>query len=255
MAGGRTTLGGTRAGRGIHWNSYPMPAFPHGPTTMVKMDFWGLSAYSKYPEAAWEPWELFQFVTTTKEMQELNIRTYLVGPALVALWPFWEEFVRQIAPPLRDKHLHYYPEAEQYAHGHVCFKYERLQTNSLIAGATTKLPPAGAVGVTTVLRELTARINAGRRRAPPTPRRWPGGRSGIGRPPAPLAAGMPLRGLAKAVTLVGDGADGWTPSTNDSFAGSSSTARQGTCTCRVVALENVDCPHLSQSAKVGLGAD
>lgn len=66
---------------------------------------------------------------------------------------------------------------------------------------------------------------------------------------------MLLRGPAKAVTLVGNGADGWAPSTKCSFAGSASTARQGTCTCRVVALENVDCPHLSQWAKVGLGAD
>jgi ABC-type glycerol-3-phosphate transport system substrate-binding protein len=267
MAGGWTLVEAIQAGKGIRWNYYPMPRFPAGPTTMINVDFWGLSAYSKHPEAAWE---LFKFVTTSKQMQELNIRTNLVGPALVSMWPFWEEFVQQIAPPLRGKNLHLYGEAVQYAHGHVYFKYEPVEANNLIAQATTKLPPAGNADVATTLRELTRQIDAleqigaeqaaavaraeaaigralqgsGPLPAPP--------RTGIGRPPTPLPAGWFSVGSGGRVTLTGGGADVWTPSANASFAGAGVTARAGSFTCRVVALENVDCPYLSQWAKVGL---
>jgi len=59
---------------------------------------------------------------------------------------------------------------------------------------------------------------------------------------------------AGVYTLVGDGVDVWSPTSNCVFAGSPSTAQKAQFTCRVTGLANVDCPQPSDWVKVGLMA-
>ena len=87
---------------GFKWDFWPQPRWPHGSYTMTNPNFFAISAGTKHPDAAWE---LVRWLTVTPHWQRTLMRSVLLPPGYLPLWPEWVTVVRQVAPSLRSKNL------------------------------------------------------------------------------------------------------------------------------------------------------
>ncbi len=87
---------------GFKWDFWPQPRWPHGSYTMTNPNFFAISAGTKHPDAAWE---LVYWLTATPHWQRTLMRSVLLPPGYLPLWPEWLTVVRQVAPTLRSKNL------------------------------------------------------------------------------------------------------------------------------------------------------
>ncbi len=87
---------------GFKWDFWPQPRWPTGAYTMTNPNFFAISAGTKHPDAAWE---LVRWLTTTPHWQRTLMRSVLLPPGYLPLWPEWLTVVRQVAPSLRNKNL------------------------------------------------------------------------------------------------------------------------------------------------------
>jgi ABC-type glycerol-3-phosphate transport system substrate-binding protein len=251
------------------WRYIPYPRWPARHATDMNIDFYGISSHTKYPELAWE---LLKEVSGpgTYWQRFITMRVTLTPPCLNSLW---EEFIRiaeTVAPPLRGRNLEAFMQTALNGWGFTqqYYAYEPVQADAILGTYLSKLAaraltPAEAMaqasqqiaaletaGATyqseqnAALRVIDRDIAAGAPLPAPSV-------TGLGAPPtaAPKGAFASANGT---VTLLGDGGDVWDPTTNCVFAGTTSTAETADFVCRVTTLANVDCPHLSQWAKVGL---
>jgi hypothetical protein len=277
MAGGWDSLAIATNMRGRKWNYYSMPVFPAGrPTTMINVDFLAMNASSKYPDLAWS---LFKFASMDPTYQLFDIRTTLVNPSLVALWPEWERLVQAIAPPMRGKNLQAYQQAVQYGAGHIYFKYEPIQVNNLIGQATNQVPPGGSADVTEVFRQLSQRIDAiqaagpalaaaaartvslwrtyvGRAQAASAPIQFPAPpRSGPGVAATAANREVAFDARTGTYTLTAAGGGGVNGSNDNClFAGQAYTSSRGTFVCRLLSVAAVHATSVANGAKIGLMA-
>ena len=252
------------------WRYIPYPRWPVRHATDMNIDFYGISAQTKYPELAWA---LLKEVSGpgTYWQRFITMRVTLTPPCINSLW---EEFIRiaeTVAPPLRGKNLEAFMHTALNGWGYTqqYYEYEPVQADAILGSYLAKLP-THALTPTQAMAEAAKQIDALEvqgaryqsqqsaamavinkdvlRNAPfPTP-----GTTGIGQPPSAAAHGTVAVSASGVYTLVGDGADVWNPTTNCVFAGTMSTAQTAEFVCRVTGLANIDCPHLSQWAKVGL---
>ena len=72
--------------------------------------------------------------------------------------------------------------------------------------------------------------------------------------PATVSKYITVQQATGTYTLLGDGWDIWLSSDNGSFACLPVTATEGAWSCRVTAIANLTCPHLSQWSKFGIMA-
>jgi ABC-type glycerol-3-phosphate transport system substrate-binding protein len=257
---------------GLKWRYYEMPFFPAGRSTFINNDFYAINQYSKNPPDL--VWDIFKFLTIDRGFQLLQWKTTFVTPNQVHLWPDWLEVIYQVAPGLQGKNLEAFAHAVEYGVGQYFFKYDDPAAENIINNYYTKMF-AQQISVPLALQEAARQVNALEKAAAAT---WteaaasvaqaraeiagaergaiqvfaPPPTAGVGAPPT--AAGAAVQVRAGQYVLFGDGSDVWGGSDNCVFAGSSETATSGVYTCRLVSLSNVDCPHLSQWAKVGLMA-
>ncbi len=113
------------------WDFYPFPRFPHGRTTFGTDDFYGISAGTKHPDAAWT---LLKWLSVESEWQREMIKTQLLSPALLSLWPEWESTVQAVAPVLKDKAIHWFADAATRGEAvpPAYFRYEDAATQDLV---------------------------------------------------------------------------------------------------------------------------
>lgn len=202
------------------------------------------------------------------------MRFQLVLPPTRGFWGDWAAFVRTVAPPLAGKYLEAFTVAAQQgrAFNHPAFAYNsdgayatignyipnivnrKLSVEEGLRQATqavnafeeaSKAMALAAEKTAALLRSSSAQKGAVLFPAP--------SRKGFGVAPSAAPKGY-ITHSGGSWTLVGDGADVWTNSDNCTFAGIPWRSSSGTFTCRVVSVANIDCPHLSQWAKIGLMA-
>ena len=252
---------------GLNWDFLPMPAWPQGPTCFATSDLWGVSSNTKYPRAAFE---LVRYVATEPYFPRMFTQGWLLTPALKTIWPDWIEQVKAVVPFARDKNWAAFSDLPltNRAFTHAPFAYNSVEAYNLLqpyaTGITTrKMSVVGAstqaakqvnafeaVGPRTngsFTANMTALHAEARRSVFPQPTL-----TGQGHPPRPVTRGYFAQAPTGTYTLVGDGADVWNPTVNCVFAGTSTTATHAEFICRLTALANVNSPHLSQWAKVGL---
>ena len=254
------------------WRYIPYPRWPVRHATDMNIDFYGISAQSKYPELAWK---LLKEISGpgTYWQRFITMRVTLTPPCLNSLW---EEFIRiaeAVAPPLHGRNLEAFMHTALNGWGYTqqYYEYEPVQADGILGTYLSKLPthsltPAQAMAEAAkqvnALEVTGARYQSAQNaaiaainhdiqdKAPfPAPPK-----DGLGLPPSAPAKASFAASPAGVYTLVGSGADVWSPSTNCLFAGGPSTAQSADFICRVTGLANVNCPHLSQWAKVGLMA-
>jgi hypothetical protein len=258
--------------RGMNWRYYPMPAYPAGPSTFINNDFYAINAYSKNPPEL--VWSIFKFVVLDRGFQQLLWRTTFITPNQVPLWPDWQEMLQRVAPPLRDANIGAMAASVNFGHSHFFWKYQDPTAEGIVSNYFNEIY-AQKLSIQEGLRLATAQVNAlqsasavayakeqayataaGAEIAAVTSGRAhafaPPSRTGAGRAPVP-AAGL-VRVAAGTYTLLGDGADLWGDSDNGVFAAVASTADKGMFVARLDSIANVNCPHLSQWAKIGLMA-
>ncbi len=255
---------------GFKWDFWPSPAWPKGSTAMTNPNFFAISSSSKQPDAAWE---LLYWLTIEPYWQRALMRTALLPPGYLPLWDEWVTTVQQVAPTLRGKNLSVF--AQQVHSGIMCgglhFAYEDTQAHTILQNWFTQIDQR-KVSVSDGFRQAAQEVNAleatgAKMQAAQTARilaveasvrsgatLTAPPKTGLGAPPQPAARGAVTRSSGGGVVLVAAGADVWDPTANCVFACAASTARQAEFTCRVTLLANVNCPHLSQWAKVGLMA-
>jgi ABC-type glycerol-3-phosphate transport system substrate-binding protein len=279
---GNTTAMKTQAGwdiqgdllgwQGMKWRYYPTPSYPAGNSTFINNDFYAINSYSKNPEEL--VWSIFKFLVLDTGFQELQWKTTFITPNRIDLWDSWLQVIYQVAPNLRDKNLHYMADAVRYGHSHYFFRYDdpaaeniesqwwsqilsgrvtpedglkqaAQQINALESAAAVSWGKAAAVAASA--KTEIAAAEAGHLHAFTPPSRF-----GVGLPATSAAALVSVK--AGQYTLLGDGADVWGGADNCVFAAAPETAESATYVARVTSLANVNCPHLSQWAKVGLMA-
>ena len=261
-------------GNKLNWDVLPMPRWPVRRGTNVQVDYYGLNKYYPNQELAWELWK---FVAAGQGTNRFLISSTLSFPNLMSMWPEWEALVRAAAPVTRDKALHWWADAatQGYGYGHEFWKYEDAQAESAMgtimqqlwdhkmdatAGftemklqvdaieATGQKTTAALLSAEALQAKLLKSVAVGpstRYPAPPI--------DGVGVAPTPANA-LVRSGPAGTFTLLGDGWGLGGTSGAYVLACDPLTATEGAWSCRVVAIANLTCPHLSQWSKVGIGA-
>ena len=257
--------------RSVKWDFWPQPAWPTGTSAYGGNDYYAVPISSKHPaEAA----EFMIWLTTSTVWQRTMMRLQLVLPPSRNLWPDWTTFVRSVAPSLASKNLEAFTTAAfaGRAFVHPAFAYFSDGAYGLIGNYLPQIQ-ARKLSVEEGLAEATRAVNAfetassaivaANNRTAALLRKSaasaaavsfpPPSRTGFGVPPSVPPKGY-ITHSASTWTLVGDGSDVWGSSDNCTFAGVPLASSKGAFVCRVTALANIDCPHLSQWAKVGLMA-
>ncbi len=90
------------------WRFYPAPVYPHGHSTAMAGNFWGISATTRHPDPAWE---LLRWLAVGTEWQRFAMRTFLFPPGLNSLLAEWQHTVESVVPPLKGKGLEAFTEA------------------------------------------------------------------------------------------------------------------------------------------------
>ncbi len=255
--------------QGMNWDVYPTPAGPAGSTSYAGRDYYAVNVRTKYPEeaAAFLIW-----LTTSKVWLTSLVQLLLVVPPLRPYWSTWVDAVRKVAPPLVGKNLEAFvqPALQGKAFAHPAFKYQSESAYTIIGTymqqiVNQTMTPADALpkaadqvnrfeqvmakeAVTlTTTANLLQQAQASKT-AISFPKPSP---AGIGVPDSTPPTGA-ITSSGGTWTLVGDGSDVWTTSDNCTFACTAATLSQARYTCRLTSLVNLDCPHLSPWAKVGL---
>ena len=256
--------------QGLKWDILPFPVLPAGRKTVGNDDFFGVSAQSKHPDAAWS---VVRWASLGKFWNTFNIKIQLLTPARVDLWDYWVQAVQQIAPPLRGKQLQWFADAavHGYALAPQYYRYNNAVATSAVGGWLSKLFTRAEGSVRTAFRSADVQVDAieqrgkagagaarkaagqlaAARRAGGTytfaaPSR--GGLGVAGRTDAALLA----HGVAGAYRLTGDGAFVIGIHDNCAFAGGVARQTPAVFTCRLTALRNATCPQLSPFAAAGL---
>ncbi len=140
------------------WRFYPPPLYPHGRANPVSNDFWGVSATTRQPEAAWQ---LVKWLSAAETYQRFVMKTFLFTPALNSLWAEWEGIVEATVPGLKGTGLHYFVEAAQQGWGtpQLWFRYGSSQALTIDQAWWGKLL-GRAVGLKTALAQADAQVNA-----------------------------------------------------------------------------------------------
>ena len=258
--------------RGMNWRYWPMPSYPAGPSTFINNDFYAINAYSKNPADL--VWSIYKFIVLDRGFQQLMWRTTFITPNQIPLWPDWEQMLKRIAPPLRGANIEAMAASVKFGHSHWFWKYQDPNAETIVSNYFNEIY-AKKVSVQEGLRLAAQQVNAlesvsaaafakeqiyakqagaqiGAVTSGKAAAFAPPSKTGAGS--AATAAGKRITGAAGTYTLLGDGADLTGTSDNCVFACLPSTADRGTFVVRVDSLANVDCPHLSQWAKVGLMA-
>jgi ABC-type glycerol-3-phosphate transport system substrate-binding protein len=256
------------------WSLYPPPIYPQGRSTFLAGNFWGMSGTTRQPDAAWE---LMKWLAIEPAWQRFLTRTFLWPPAVNSLLADWVATVESVVPDLKGRGLSAFTAAAEHGWAHLrvvddnTVIYDSAQANQIDFDLWTQLS-ARTLSVTEAFHQADQRVNALEASAVSAQAKQlateaaiaqaaaRGGPfsapavTGLGAPPSPPARGYFSTGPGGRYTLVGDGADVNSPSANCIWAGSAQRSAQATFTCRLTMLANVNCPHLSQWAKVGLMA-
>jgi len=264
----------TQVGNKIKWDIVPMPKWPVRRASNVQVDYFGMNGHFPNKELAWE---LFKFVAVDPNTDRFVISLSLTEPKLLSVWDDWETIVTNAAPPLRGKQLKWYAVGarEGWGFGHQFWKYVNSQAEAAINSVlpliwnhqmdpaegyrliTQKVNAVEAAGRTINL--VTTREEAAEASALASVKVGPSTHypappvTGVGVPPSD-AKDLVVVGPGGTYTLLGDGWDMWSTSDNFVFACLPVTATEGEWSCRVTSVVNLTCPHLSQWAKVGIGA-
>ncbi len=257
-----------------NYDFWPNPVGPVGhSTTYAGHDFNGVSIATKHPnEAA----EFLIWLATSQDWAESMIKLQLVIPPSSTYLERWVSGVRQVAPPLVTKNLTAFITALQAGkgYGYPYFLYDSDNAYQVIGNYTrtilTRATPAEealsqAASAVALFEKAAAEVAANESAtasqikkaasstsaytfSPPSP-------IGIGTPYTQLPAGwwkMTGGGSSARYTMIAGGADVWSTSDNCTFAYEVSTSSEGTWTCEVTSLANLNGPVLSNWAKVGL---
>jgi multiple sugar transport system substrate-binding protein len=147
-----------QAGNKFKWDFIPTPFWPGGRATFDNIDFYGIHSASKHPD---EAWELLRWLAAEPDYQRFQIQATLVEPCLLSLWDYWETTVKQVAPPLANKQLHWYADAAKNGYGWptMFFKYAPAQTDNVINQWFSQIL-AGQVDPALGANQMAAQINA-----------------------------------------------------------------------------------------------
>jgi ABC-type glycerol-3-phosphate transport system substrate-binding protein len=266
-------------GNKIKWDYWPVPKYPQGRATFLNNDFWGMNAYSKNKEGAWE---LLKWLTAEDTWQEFVMRATLLEPCKLSLWDKWEYYWQQAAPIFRTKQIKWYKDAALggYAYPQEFFKYQSTQADNILSTAMSNLFNH-KMDVAAAFQQATQQIDALEAAGPaiaaaekaalaatskyvaeakasasaitfPTPPRYA---PGSGAQPTDASKYVTVSPSGQ-VTLLNQGG-ALQGSTDDvTFAGSAYTSSRGVFTCRLVSVSLPKGGKLNNypTAKVGLMA-
>ncbi len=260
--------------RNVKWDVIPMPHWPAGRATNVQVDYYGMNANYPNKDLAWELWK---FVAASQGTNRFLVSTTLSFPNLMSMWPEWEAIVNAAAPATRGKQLKWWGDAaiKGYGYGQQFWRYEDSQAEGIIGNIATQIwnkqmdvvegfnqitkqiDAFEAVGAQTqaklnteeaAIAKVLSSVSVGPHTNYPAP-----SVTGAGVPPTD-AKNLVVVGPGGSYTLLGDGWDMYEASDNAVFACLPVTATEGEWSCRVTSVTNLTCPHLSQWAKIGIGA-
>ena len=257
---------------GIKWKYYPMPRWPSGSSTFINNDFYAINSYSKNPPDL--VWSIYKFLVMDSGFQELMWKTTFITPNRIDLWPSWEKLVKAVAPPMVGKNIEAMAASVNFGHSHYFWKYEDPTAEGIVGTYFNQIA-SRHISIKTGLRLATQQVNAlqvasatayrketvfakqtstqvARAKAGKIHAFSPPTKTGVGS--AATAAGKLVTAVGGTYTLLGNGGDLWGGSDNGVFACLSSTTTKGSYIARLDSIANVDGPHLSQWAKVGLMA-
>ncbi len=255
----------------VKYDFWPQPRWPTGTTAYAGNDYYAVPRTTHQPDlaAAFAIW-----LATSPAWAQSMTRMQLVLPPARTGWDQWEAVVRAVAPPLAHKNLGAFTVAAlaDRAFNHPAFAYLSDAAYGRIGQYTAQMA-ARRISIPLGLREATRSVNTFETAAQAAGqlagqikselKRASSASHAVTFPAAPRAglgtpASTPPKGAithhAATWTLVGDGSDVWATSDNCTYACIPWTSSGGSFVCRITAVHNVDCPHLSQWAKIGLMA-
>lgn len=252
-------------GTRVKWDVLPMPTWSVRKATNVNVDYFGMNAYYRDQELAWE---LFKYVAANPAYQRFIISTTLMFPNLMSLWDEWERDINAAAPITVGKQIKWWPDAalQGYGYGRGFWRYDPVSVFqtldngiqpiwdrkiSVVEGFTQLTRQVNAiesVGAATAASEASivrglASVSHGRYTSAPST-------TGAGTPAT--AAGSRITVAGHSVTLLGDGTGVGATGEGSVFAGSPFMAADGSITCRLDVLRSSGGAHLSQWAMAGL---
>lgn len=251
------------------WDFLPFPVLPSGRFTLGTNDFYGINAETKYPEQAWQ---LLRWLSAETTWQIAMMKLLLISPALNSLWETWLSLLVSVVPILKGKNLQWFADAAQqgYAIPRTYYAYEDTAALSILNTYLSELASQKLTNVSQAFALADQQINsfeeqaksqAAAQEALASQLRSVAKSGGNFPAPSTTGQGVPYTNGSEYVqaqngvyTLLGDGWDVYGTSDNCVFAGMPVTASVGEWSCRVTAITNLTCPHLSQWSKVGIMA-
>jgi hypothetical protein len=276
VSGGGSLQGFVMQTLGMKWDFFPAPVFPAGhPATYTSRNFNAINALTKNPLDL--VWDMFKFITLDPGFARLQARIYFKTPNVNSLWPDWIDLLRATVPPLRDKHLEYYPAMSNYSWPQTYVAYNAVQAKA-IQDAYFSRAIARQLSVDQALAQQTAQINAlvragreeqaaqraslaamaadeARLRAGQPVRFGPPPRTGAGVPATPAARRVTVDARSGRYLVSGSGGGFVGVADGGVFAAAASTAARASFTCRLTAFRPLTGgTSLVPGAKVGLMA-
>ena len=255
----------------VKYDFWPQPRWPTGTTAYAGNDYYAVSRTTHQPDlaAGFAIW-----LATSKAWAQSITRMQLVLPPARSGWDQWQSVVRSVAPPLAHKNLGAFTVAAlaDRAFNHPAFAYLSDAAYGRIGQYTAQMATR-QISVPLGLQEATHSVDAFETAAQTTTQRAGQIKAELKRAatskhaitfPSPARTGLgvpastPPKGAithhATQWTMIGDGSDVWATSDNCTYACIPWTSSAGSFVGRLTSIANIDCPHLSQWAKVGLMA-
>lgn len=148
----------TLLGTKYKWNILPVPTWPTGFTTFINHDAYFINGVTKNMDLAWE---LMKWLTVDPGWTKFQMRTTLIQPGITSLWDEWITVVKQVAPAMATKDIHYHRDAalSNGAWTHTFFRYAAGQVDNLFQNWVNQVT-AGKYSASEGFKLAAQQINA-----------------------------------------------------------------------------------------------
>jgi ABC-type glycerol-3-phosphate transport system substrate-binding protein len=154
-------------GNKYKWDFLPNPIWSANRACLETIDCYMLNTATKNIEAAWELMKWLNLGTPQGDgtydyaWPKFQIRINLITPSLIHLWDYWETTVRQVAPTLQGRALHWWADAaiQGYARPQLFYAYDYGTAMNIEWDWMSQIA-SGQISPEEALRQMQGQVNA-----------------------------------------------------------------------------------------------
>lgn len=146
------------AWQSVKFRFYPMPAWPQGPYTQTRPNYYGITVESKHKDAAWA---LLDWLCVQPDWQRAKMSFALSPPSLKSLWPEYIALLPTVAPVFVGTNIEAFQTLilNDRALVGTNFMYDDATARGMLTAASQEVL-SGKVDVAVAAQSVAAQVNA-----------------------------------------------------------------------------------------------